>query len=45
MNRHFTEETQMANKYMERCTTAIASIGKQFKTTMIKTVGLQKLYV
>ena len=43
-NEHFTEKTQMANKYTERCSTTLIA-EKQIKTTVIKTLGLQKLGV
>lgn len=43
-NGHFTEKTQMANKYKERCSTTLIA-EKQIKTTVIKTLDLQKLGV
>ena len=43
-NGHFTEKTRMANKYKERCSTTLIA-EKQIKTTVIKTLDLQKLGV
>lgn len=41
MNRRNT----IANEYVERCSTSVAVTEKQIKTTVIKTLGLQKLDV